>query len=156
MKTIQLLQTDIFQWLQLIVNDFSRQNVIFPDQHQIQRLFKARLTFQACMNHDHTLCLVSWFLSAMTVMISIPCWCKQHFLVMLNVHQFGSPRQTHIHAHMHILIADTTKTLGNFTGLRMDLGLILVISNMIIHCSFIGPTIWGPFQIQYKDIILPV
>ena len=45
MKIIQLLQTDTFQWLPLIFNDFSRQNAIFPGQHQIPWLFKARLKF---------------------------------------------------------------------------------------------------------------
>ena len=47
MKNIQLLQTDIFQWLSLIFKDFSRQNAIFPGQHQIQWLFMARLNSMA-------------------------------------------------------------------------------------------------------------
>ena len=44
-KTIKLLKIDICQWLSLIFNDFSRQNAIFPGQHQIQWLFKASLKF---------------------------------------------------------------------------------------------------------------
>ena len=35
----------IFQWLPLIFNDFSRQNAIFPGQHKIQWLFKSRVKF---------------------------------------------------------------------------------------------------------------
>ena len=42
---IKLIQTDIFQWLSLIFNDFSKQDAIFPGQHEIQWLFKARLKF---------------------------------------------------------------------------------------------------------------
>ena len=36
---------EIFQWLPLIFNDFSRQNVIFPGQHKIPWLFKSRVKF---------------------------------------------------------------------------------------------------------------
>ena len=36
---------EIFQWLPLIFNDFSRQNAIFPGQHKIPWLFKSRVKF---------------------------------------------------------------------------------------------------------------
>ena len=36
---------EIFQWLPLIFNDFSRQNSIFPGEHKIQWLFKSRVKF---------------------------------------------------------------------------------------------------------------
>ena len=45
MKNIKLLKIGIFQWLPLIFNDFSRQNGIFPGQHQIPWLFKVSLKF---------------------------------------------------------------------------------------------------------------
>ena len=36
---------EIFQWLPLIFNDFSRQYSIFPGEHKIQWLFKSRVKF---------------------------------------------------------------------------------------------------------------
>ena len=44
-KNVQLLQIDIFQRLSLIFNGCSRQNAIFPGQHQIQWLLKSRFKF---------------------------------------------------------------------------------------------------------------
>ena len=77
MKNIQLLQIDIFQWLSLIFNGFSRQNVIFSGQHEIPWLLKARLklhdfsrlvcvyewlgTFYGfCLSVNHCVLIVSW------------------------------------------------------------------------------------------------
>ena len=53
MKNIKLLKIDIFQWLPLIFNDFSRQNGIFPGQHQIPWLFKVSLKF-----HDFSMSFI--------------------------------------------------------------------------------------------------
>ena len=61
---------EIFQWLPLIFNDFSRQNVIFPGQHKIPWLFKSRVKF-----HD--------FSRPVRTMVNVTngttkIWCKLH------------------------------------------------------------------------------
>ena len=51
---------EIFQWLPLIFNDFSRQNTIFPGQHKIQWLFKSRVKFHDFSRPVRTMQIRRW------------------------------------------------------------------------------------------------
>ena len=74
---------EIFQWLPLIFNDFSRQNAIFPGQHKIQWLFQSRVKFHDFSRPVGTLI---YYVLAEGAHLLCPCWRYPSIMSLLMVH----------------------------------------------------------------------